>query len=108
MCFISNLVTGRKLIWVNSSTLPRLGITDWNHIEVITVYFSISQYIYCIFQHITSQLRDLLHIEKPYWNRSITLPYRCDMGVFLEQKSQTGQYGDQLKFEPFKNETNFN
>ena len=29
-------------------------------------------------------------MEEPHWNKSITLPYRCDLGMFLERKSFTG------------------
>lgn len=29
-----NAVCGSKLIWVDASTLPRMGVTDWNHIQV--------------------------------------------------------------------------
>ena len=30
-----NVVSGRRLVWVTSSTLPRMGITDWNHVQVL-------------------------------------------------------------------------
>ena len=32
--FAVNAVSGRRLVWVTSTTLPRMGITDWNHIQV--------------------------------------------------------------------------
>ncbi|XP_072895577.1 uncharacterized protein [Hemitrygon akajei] len=32
-CFISNRISGRKLIFVNCSTLPNIGITDFEHMK---------------------------------------------------------------------------
>jgi hypothetical protein len=80
-CMISNLINGRKLIWLDSSSLPSIGIHDWLHIK-----------------EITRQVRELLQLEEPYWNKSISLPHRCNKGIFLERKSQTGRYGDELTF----------
>lgn len=34
-CFISNNINGRRLIWLDSSRLPKIGITDFKHILVI-------------------------------------------------------------------------
>jgi len=33
-CFIDNYITGRRLILVDASTLPQLGITNIDHIKV--------------------------------------------------------------------------
>ncbi len=33
-CFTDNLINGRKLITVHASSLPRVGITDFEHIKV--------------------------------------------------------------------------
>ncbi len=33
-CFISNKIDGKKLILVNASALPKIGITDLEHIKV--------------------------------------------------------------------------
>lgn len=35
-CFTDNLITGRKLIYVNCIYLPRLGVTDFKHIQVLS------------------------------------------------------------------------
>lgn len=35
-CFKDNLINGRKLITVDASSLPRMGITDFEHIKVCT------------------------------------------------------------------------
>lgn len=51
-------------------------------------------------QYIAGKVRELLHLETPYWNRTITLPHRSRLGLFLEGKSFTGRRADQLKFEP--------
>jgi len=37
-CFASNFVTGRRLIIIDASTLPKLGITDFMHIKVSIVH----------------------------------------------------------------------
>lgn len=80
-CFISNAVTGRKLIWIDANTLPQMGITNWNHIQLIA-----------------REVRRLLETEELYWNRSITQPHRCKKGLYLEQKSFTGRKADKLTF----------
>lgn len=51
-------------------------------------------------QFISAKVRELLQIEEPYWNRSITVPHRSELGMFLERKSFTGRHADELKFEP--------
>lgn len=33
-CFRENLINGRKLITVDASSLPRMGVTDFEHIKV--------------------------------------------------------------------------
>ncbi|XP_003384153.2 PREDICTED: sterile alpha motif domain-containing protein 15-like [Amphimedon queenslandica] len=82
-CFTSNIITGRKLIWINSSNLPKIGITDWKDIQVIS-----------------KEVRDLLHIEDPCWNKSISLPPASELHLFLERKSKSGRHSDELTFKP--------
>ncbi|NWX85572.1 SAM15 protein, partial [Nothoprocta pentlandii] len=53
------------------------------------------------FQEISRHVRELLGIEEPLFSRSIALPYRDNMGLFLEQKSQTGERADALTFSQF-------
>ena len=36
------MINGRKLIWITSSTLPNVGITDWKHIQVIEMVHNMS------------------------------------------------------------------
>ncbi|XP_020622467.1 sterile alpha motif domain-containing protein 15-like isoform X2 [Orbicella faveolata] len=84
-CFKDNLINGRKLITVDASSLPRMGITDFEHIKVIA-----------------KKVRELLGIEEPYWNRSISLLHRESLGLFLEKKSNTGVEADLLTFEDYK------
>ncbi|XP_043552824.1 sterile alpha motif domain-containing protein 15-like [Chiloscyllium plagiosum] len=86
-CFVSNRITGRKLIFVNCSTLPRIGITDFEHIKVIS-----------------HEIQKLLDIEEPLWSRSISKPHRDPMGLFLERKAPTGQRADALTLEEFLKE----
>ncbi|XP_078263114.1 sterile alpha motif domain-containing protein 15-like isoform X2 [Rhinoraja longicauda] len=40
-CFLSNGITGRKLIFVNGSTLPRIGITDFEHMKLYRYRFDV-------------------------------------------------------------------
>ena len=39
-CFSDNLINGRKLITIHGSSLPRVGITDFEHIKVHLVDYS--------------------------------------------------------------------
>ncbi|MBZ3888166.1 Sterile alpha motif domain-containing protein 15 [Sciurus carolinensis] len=83
-CFTTNFISGRKLIHVNCSNLPQMGITDFEDMKVIS-------------QH----TRELLGIEEPLFSRSIRLPYRDNIGLFLEQKGHTGVKSDSLTFSEF-------
>eukprot|EP00118_Oscarella_pearsei_P026886 m.310538 g.310538 ORF g.310538 m.310538 type:complete len:141 (+) comp52398_c0_seq1:23-445(+) len=82
-CFRANMINGKKLIRVDGSTLPSMGVTDFEDIK------SISRLV-----------RDLLGVEPPDWSKSITLPPRDDLAMFLEQKSHSGEESDRLRFEP--------
>ncbi|NXD05720.1 SAM15 protein, partial [Nothocercus nigrocapillus] len=53
------------------------------------------------FQEISRHVRELLGTEEPLFSRSIALPYRDNMGLFLERKSQTGGNADALTFSQF-------
>ncbi|KAM6202664.1 sterile alpha motif domain-containing protein 15 [Rhynchocyon petersi] len=83
-CFTANFISGRKLIYVNCSNLPQMGITDFEDMKVIS-----------------GHARDLLGIEEPFFKRSITLPHRDNIGLFLEQKSRTGVKANFLTFPEF-------
>ncbi|XP_062351377.1 sterile alpha motif domain-containing protein 15 [Cinclus cinclus] len=83
-CFRANGVTGRRLIQVNCSNLPGMGVTDFGHT-----------------QEISRHVRELLGIEEPLFSRSIALPYRDNMGLFLERKAPTGKRADALTFSQF-------
>ncbi|XP_054422964.1 sterile alpha motif domain-containing protein 15 isoform X2 [Pteronotus mesoamericanus] len=83
-CFTTNFISGRKLIHVNCSNLPQMGITDFEDMKVISRH-----------------TRELLGIEEPLFNRSISLPYRDNIGLFLEQKGHTGVKSDSLTLAEF-------
>ncbi|KAM5129177.1 sterile alpha motif domain-containing protein 15 [Mantella aurantiaca] len=83
-CFTENRINGRKLIHVTCSTLPQMGVTDFQDMKVIS-----------------KLVRDLLGVSEPAWSRSISLPRRDNMGLFLEQKSQTGVNRDLLTYNQF-------
>ncbi|KAG9481722.1 hypothetical protein GDO78_010776 [Eleutherodactylus coqui] len=53
------------------------------------------------YEVIAQLVRDLLGVTEPSWNRSISLPRRDNMGLFLEQKSQTGHNHDLLIYNQF-------
>ncbi|NXN47670.1 SAM15 protein, partial [Rhinoptilus africanus] len=56
------------------------------------------------FQEISRHVRELLGTEEPLFNRSIALPYRDNMGLFLERKSRSGKKADALTFSQFVRE----
>ncbi|NXU35728.1 SAM15 protein, partial [Drymodes brunneopygia] len=53
------------------------------------------------FQEISRHVRELLGIEEPLFSRSISLPYRDNLGLFLERKAPTGEKADALTFSEF-------
>ena len=54
-----------------------------------------------MFQVISRHTRELLGIEEPLFNRSISLPYRDNIGLFLERKGHTGVKSDSLTLSEF-------
>ncbi|KAM4691064.1 sterile alpha motif domain-containing protein 15 [Rhinophrynus dorsalis] len=83
-CFTENFINGRKLIHVTCSSLPQIGVTDFQHMKTICML-----------------IRDLLGITEPRWSRSISLPHRDNIGLFLEQKSRTGVTCNSLTYNQF-------
>ncbi|XP_059212407.1 sterile alpha motif domain-containing protein 15-like [Centropristis striata] len=83
-CFMENLITGRKLIYVNCVYLPRLGITDFKDMKVIS-----------------ARVRELLGITETLWSRSIADTRRDIVGMFLENKSRTGERVDNQTYQQF-------
>nr|XP_055041877.1 sterile alpha motif domain-containing protein 15-like [Misgurnus anguillicaudatus] len=85
-CFTENFITGRKLIYVNCSYLPRLGINDFQHMKVISAH-----------------IRELLGISDVQWSRSVADAPEDDMSVFLKMKSCTGQRAESITYDQIKN-----
>ncbi|XP_032441688.1 sterile alpha motif domain-containing protein 15 isoform X1 [Xiphophorus hellerii] len=83
-CFTENFITGKKLIHVNCNNLPKLGVTDFRDILVISAY-----------------VRELLGITETPWNNSIADPRRDTMALFLEVKSRTGRWTNSLTYQQF-------
>lgn len=83
-CFTENFISGQKLIHVNCSNLPQMGITDFEDMKAISYH-----------------VRVLLGIEEPLFSRSICLPYRDNIGLFLERKGHSGVKSDALTFSEF-------
>ncbi|XP_071962959.1 sterile alpha motif domain-containing protein 15-like [Antedon mediterranea] len=86
-CFETNMINGRKLILMDASNLPKIGITDFEHIKFIA-----------------KNIRDTLGIERPYWNRSISLRPREPMGMYLERKEITGPKANNLTYAKYLKE----
>uniref|UniRef100_K7FAW1 SAM domain-containing protein n=1 Tax=Pelodiscus sinensis TaxID=13735 RepID=K7FAW1_PELSI len=64
-----------------------MGITDFDHMKEISWH-----------------VRELLGIEESLWSRSIALPYRDNLGLFLEHKAPSGEKADALTFTQFVQE----
>lgn len=69
---MANLVSGRKLILVDASSLPKMGVQDWEHVKSIA-----------------GDIRKLLGQDAPNWNRSISVEPRNPLGMALEYHSRT-------------------
>ena len=76
--------------------MPQIGITDLKHIKVGGAQVFRSRDAKSQ-QDITHHIRELLRIQDPFWNRSISKPPRDKRGLFLEKKSQTGIRADSLQ-----------
>uniref|UniRef100_A0A8C6H102 SAM domain-containing protein n=1 Tax=Mus spicilegus TaxID=10103 RepID=A0A8C6H102_MUSSI len=83
-CFTENFINGQKLIHINCSNLPQMGITDFEDMKAISYH-----------------TRVLLGIEEPLFSRSISLPYRDNKGLFFEQKGHSGVKSDSLTLAKF-------
>ncbi|XP_057315292.1 sterile alpha motif domain-containing protein 15-like [Hydractinia symbiolongicarpus] len=81
-CFVSNFIDGRKMINIDASSLPKLGVTDFEHIALIS-----------------SKVRELLGMEKPFWNRPLWLTPHDPVPHFLKRKSHSGSNSDALTYE---------
>ncbi|KAM4529139.1 sterile alpha motif domain-containing protein 15-like [Fundulus diaphanus] len=83
-CFTENFITGRKLIYIDCNTLPKLGITYFKDMQVIC-----------------ARVQELLEITETPWSRSIADPRRDTVALFLEKKSRTGERAEALTFQRF-------
>ena len=80
-CFVHNSINGRRLILIDASTLPSIGVRDFKHVL-----------------DLSERIRGLLGVETPNWRRSLSLPPRSEIGTFLAQKSRSGIHSDKLSF----------
>merc|ERR1711881_49869 len=87
-CFRTNFIDGKKLILMNGSTLPNIGIQDYEHIKAISRDIK----------------QNILKIQDDKWDRSISLESREPLALYFEQKSHTGRYTNALTLEKFYNE----
>jgi len=81
-CFTSNFINGKKLIHMDASHLPKIGITDFEHIKTIT-----------------KAVRAQLGINAEKWDRPIALPPKDTVEHFLERKAFSGAESNGLTFE---------
>ncbi|XP_041358350.1 sterile alpha motif domain-containing protein 15-like [Gigantopelta aegis] len=86
-CFTNNLIDGRRLVMVEASAFPKIGITDFEHIKIIS-----------------KSIQDLLTLEEPDSTRSISLPPRNNLGMYLEKKSVKGKIIDGMSYQKFLQE----
>ncbi|KAL5017043.1 hypothetical protein ScPMuIL_006632 [Solemya velum] len=84
-CFETNLIDGQKLICIDASQLPNIGVRDFEHIKIIA-----------------KAIRDLLTLEEPDWSRSISLEPFSEIGLYLEMKTQRGKKIDALNYKMFQ------
>ncbi|CAH8619027.1 unnamed protein product [Schistosoma rodhaini] len=83
-CFTENQIDGRSLINIHSSTLPYLGVTEFEDIKSITC-----------------KVREVLNLEENESSRRLHMPPRNIVGMFLEAKSYTGSKLSRLTFPRF-------
>ena len=86
--FRSNFIDGKKLILMDGSTLPKLGIQDYEHIKVISKDLK----------------ENVLKVEADQWDRSISLEEREELALYLREKAVTGKYNNGLTFEKFRSQ----
>ncbi|XP_049857448.1 sterile alpha motif domain-containing protein 15-like [Schistocerca gregaria] len=85
-CFTKNRINGRTLLLVDASALPKMNITDFTHIKVIT-----------------EAIRKLYGVEAEYFKRSISLPLRFPETCFLLHHLHSGPaYSDMTRLEFFR------
>lgn len=70
-------------------------------VHIITIYYTDRD---VFFQIIAKKIREVLGIEEPHWDRSISLKHRETLGLYLERKSKTGTDANALTFEDFMHE----
>ena len=123
-CFTRNVINGRKLVLLEISNLPKIGITDYVHAKVRSIpvekfgrqplIFSNTSHaetqaldIKCLFivwQEISQSIRELLRQPTPdYWH-TISTPERDRLGLFLVTKARTGSFPDGLTYGKFLKE----
>eukprot|EP00064_Thunnus_orientalis_P010516 superscaffoldBa00001436_g10542 len=64
-----------------------------------------TQPLLCALQAISARVRELLGITETMWSRSVADPPRDIVGLFLEQKSRTGERADSLTYQQFLDDT---
>ena len=65
------------------------------------ILYQRTQPLLCSLQAISAHVRELLGIRETLWSRSIADPPRDSVGLFLEQKSRTGERADDLTYQRF-------
>merc|ERR1711879_7141 len=85
-CFRNNFICGKKLFTVDGSSLPKLGVNDYEDIKAIT-----------------RLIKTLLNIPYREWDRSITYDV-SELEKFLDIKSRSGKYSNELTLEGYQQE----
>jgi len=83
-CLKENFINGRKLIFLNASNLPKMGIHNFEDILAIT-----------------QSVRTLLQMDPPRWDVSLADERVKPQTRFIEQKSRSGRKIDGFTVEMF-------
>ncbi|XP_069118342.1 sterile alpha motif domain-containing protein 15-like [Argopecten irradians] len=81
-CFLSNFVTGRKLVNIDTSTLPSMGVTDFDDMK-----------------RLSKHIRELLDIPKLHPNPEVAM--RNPKVAYLELKRRTGRKMNNTTYNSF-------
>jgi len=83
-CLKENFINGRKLIFLNASNLPKMGIHNFE--DILTI---------------THSVRTLLQMDQPKWDVSLADERVKPQTRFIEQKSRSGRKIDNLTVQMF-------
>lgn len=81
-CFVSNGICGRHLIYLDASSLPKMGITDFEDIK-----------------HLSAHIRAELNLRSPIKNMNVAMS--DPMVAYMELKRRTGRLTQNMSYRSF-------